>query len=179
MGQTSVVGGEPGVSDADGDREPTIAVPPPEPPPIPDFDRWYAASFEQFVRLAYLLVGSTEIARDLTQDAMVRVLRRWSTIEDPDRYARRAVVNACNSHHRRRAVMRRHPEPDPGTYELGAGELTDALAQLPPRQRAVLVLRYWADLPEAEIAETLGTKRGTVASLLHRAHARLKETIER
>jgi len=184
MGQTSVVEEEPGVTEANLEGDPVCALqevppPPPSPPAAHDFDRWYADRFEQLVRLAYLLVGSSDVARDLTQDAMVRVLRKWRTIEDPDRYARRAVVNACNSHHRRRALIRRHPEPDPGTYELPARELTDALAQLTAKQRAVLVLRYWGDLPEAEIAEVLGMKRGTVASHLHRAHARLKETIER
>jgi RNA polymerase sigma-70 factor (sigma-E family) len=143
------------------------------------FDAWYGANVESLVRLAYLLVGSQDLARDLTQDAMVRVLRRWRTIEHPDHYARRAVVNACNSHHRRRAVARRHPEPDPASYELEARELTDALARLPYRQRAVVVLRYWGDLPEADIAEALGVKRATVASLLHRAHAQLKEVLER
>ncbi|HEY4376095.1 MAG TPA: sigma-70 family RNA polymerase sigma factor, partial [Acidimicrobiales bacterium] len=113
-----------------------------------------------------------------TQDAMVRVLRKWRTIDHPDHYARRAVVNACNSHHRRRALARRHPQPGPESYELEAQELSDALAQLPPRQRAALVLRYWGDLPEADIADAIGVKRSTVASLLRRAHAQLKETID-
>jgi RNA polymerase sigma-70 factor (sigma-E family) len=142
------------------------------------FDEWYAVSFDGLVRLAYLLVGSPDVARDLTQDAMVRVLARWRSIDHPDHYARRAVVNACNSHHRRRAVMRRHPQPEPGSYELEASELTDALARLPHRQRAALVLRYWSDLPEAEIAAALGVTRNTVASLLRRGHERLRELIK-
>ena len=145
----------------------------------PTFETWYAESFDRLVRLAYLLVGSTDVARDLTQDAMVKVLRRWSTVEDPDRYAHRAVVNACNSHHRRRAVARRHPSPRAEPTDLGARELTDALDRLPPRQRAAVVLRYWGDLTEDDIAAALGVKRGTVASLLHRAHAELAQVIDR
>jgi len=153
-------------------------------PPVPakrqgGFDDWYSDNFEPLVRLAYLLVGSQDAARDLTQDAMVRVLRHWGSIDHPDQYGRRAVVNACNSHHRRRALVRRHPQTDPGSYELEARELTDALARLPHRQRAALVLRYWSDLTEADIASALGVKRSTVASLLRRAHAQLKEAIER
>jgi len=144
-----------------------------------DFDSWYAATFTKWLQLATLLVSDREIARDLTQDAMVRVLARWRTISEPDAYARRAVVNACHSHHRRMAVVRRQPTPDVATAELGARELTDALQRLPQRQRAAIVLRYWGDLTEDDIAAALGVRRGTVASLLHRAHARLQEVIER
>jgi RNA polymerase sigma-70 factor (sigma-E family) len=178
--QTSVFEGVAMVPEADEVAErPAESVPAVETGAGTDgFELWYAENFERLVKLAYLLVGSQEAARDLTQDAMVRVLRKWRTIDHPDHYARRAVVNACNSHHRRRALARRHPQPGPESYELEAQELSDALAQLPPRQRAALVLRYWGDLPEADIADAIGVKRSTVASLLRRAHAQLKETID-
>lgn len=146
--------------------------------PRASFDDWYASAFDDLVRLAYLIVGSRDIARDLTQDAMVGVFRHWDRIDRPDHYARRAVVNACRSHQRRAVVARRHqPGPMPPA-ELGAAELTDALAKLSERQRTAVLLRYWADLPESDIAEIIGVRRGSVASLLHRALAELRKVIE-
>ncbi len=144
----------------------------------PDFDVWYRSRFDSLVRLAYLMVGSQETARDLTQDAMVGVLRQWDRVDEPDRYARRAVANACRSHQRRLALVRRHPVTPAAPAELGAGELGDALAKLSERQRTALLLRYWADLPESEIAGILGLRRGTVASLIHRGLAELRKVIE-
>jgi RNA polymerase sigma factor (sigma-70 family) len=143
------------------------------------FDHWYASRLSELVRLAALMVGSREVAFDLVQDAMVGVLKHWDRIDDVERYSRRAVANACRSHHRRVAVVRRHPPPPDDPVELGANELNDALSKLSVRQRHAVVLRYWADLPEAEIAEILGLRRGSVASLLHRALAELRKVIER
>ena len=142
------------------------------------FDAWYRDHFDGLVRLAYLMVGSHDVARDLTQDAMVGVLRQWSRIEEPDRYARRAVANACRSYRRRAGVIRRLPVPPMSSAELGASELTDALSRLTERQRTVLMLRYWADLPESDIAAIVGVRRGSVASLTHRALAELRKVIE-
>jgi len=148
-------------------------------PERPSFDQWYAKRFLELVRLARLMVGSQEVALDLVQDALVGVLRRWEDIERPDHYARRAVTNACRSHHRRMNIARRHPTSAAESVGLGANELDDALARLTPRQRAVLVLRYWGDLPESEIADILGVRRGSVASLHHRALTELRKVIER
>lgn len=142
------------------------------------FDTWYGTHFELLVRLAYLMVGSQDLARDLTQDAMVGVLRHWDRIDNPEHYARRAVANACRSHQRRAAVVRLHPVAPTLPTELGAGEMSDALAKLSDRQRTAILLRYWADLPESEIAEIIGVRRGSVASLLHRALAELRKVIE-
>jgi DNA-directed RNA polymerase specialized sigma24 family protein len=66
------------------------------------FEAFCRGSYEPMVRLAFLLTGSLETAEDLVQDVLVRTERRWESIEHPDAYVRRAVVNACHSHHRRR-----------------------------------------------------------------------------
>jgi len=124
------------------------------------------------------MVGSHDLARDLTQDAMVGVLRHWNRIEEPDHYARRAVANACRSHQRRARLVGRLPVSPAVSGELGADELTDALAKLSERQRTAIMLRYWADLPESDIAAIIGVRRGSVASLLHRALAELRKVIE-
>ncbi len=131
------------------------------------------------VRLAFLLTGSLDVAQDVVQDAFVSVHRAWSRVRDPRAYLRRAVVNACTSHHRR-MFRERRTSASPGStiVDLGADELFDVLETLPARQHAAIVLRYWHDLDESDIASALGCRPGTVGSLLHRAIARLREVIE-
>lgn len=157
-----------------------------DPPPATSGRAWpegfevlYREQYAPMVRLAVLLVGSTEPAEELVQDAFIRVRRRWSEIEHHSAYLRVVVVNGCRSHHRRRALERRRlPEPDiaqPGAPD----EMWDAIAALPFRQRAVVTLRFYEDLPEAEIAAALGCPPGTVASTLHRALARLRQEVPR
>lgn len=144
------------------------------------FAEFYRDNLTAMTRLAFLLVGSREAAQDLTQDAFVRVHAKWASVTEPKAYLRRAVVNACNSHHRRRGVERRLT-PRPADTDVAASapdELFDALAQLPYRQRAVLVLRYYHDMSEAEIAATLGVRPGTVGSLASRGLERLRAVIE-
>ncbi len=142
------------------------------------FEEFYAASFQDLVRLAALLVGSVPVAEDLVQDSFVKVHRHWGRIEAPLPYTRRAVVNACNSHHRRRFLERRHAalvvEP---VQDLGASELADALGALPAKQRAAVVLRFYEDLTEVDTAAVLGCRPGTVGSLLHRAMATLRSAL--
>lgn len=148
--------------------------------PAPAFDRFYREETPAMVRVATLLVGSRPVAEDLVQDAFVRVHARWATIESPRAYTRRAVVNACRSHLRRRVLERRHQAGlTVGVADLGARELLDALAQLPERQRAAVVLRFYADLSERETADALGCAPGTVGSLVHRALATLRTAVER
>lgn len=144
------------------------------------FDAFYRSALPDMVRVATLIVGSRPAAEDLVQDAFVRVHGRWSTIDDPAAYTHRAVVNACRSHLRRRVLERRH-RAGLGTdvAELEARELLDALAALPTRQRAAVVLRFYAGLSERDTAEALGCAPGTVGSLVHRALATLRQAIER
>jgi RNA polymerase sigma-70 factor (sigma-E family) len=149
------------------------------PPPDPTFADLYRESHADMVRLAYLLTGSAETAQDLVQDAFVSVHRSWSRVREPRAYLRRAVVNACTSHHRRGFRAKRATETMvPGVATDAPDELFDVLARLSPRRRAAVVLRYWHDLDEAAIADALGCRPGTVGSLLHRALAQLREALE-
>jgi RNA polymerase sigma-70 factor (sigma-E family) len=153
-------------------------------------------SFEEFVharsgslmRTALLLTGQNRAeAEDLLQAALERAYRRWPRVcesGEPERYVRTILANASVDRWRRlaRRPERALPAGHEGaaTHDLAA-ELADrdfllrALASLPPRQRAVLVLRYFDDLPQAEIAEMLGCSLGTVKSQVARALARLRE----
>jgi RNA polymerase sigma factor (sigma-70 family) len=142
------------------------------------FGDFYTGHFSELVRLAALLSGSADAAPDLVQDCFVRLHGRWTAVHDPLPYIRRSVVHACASHHRRVARGRSLPSPEIQHSELGADELEDALAKLPIRQRSAVVLRYYADLPDAEIARALRCRPGTVGSLIHRALADLRKVIE-
>jgi RNA polymerase sigma-70 factor (sigma-E family) len=145
------------------------------PDPFADF---YRAQHEPMLRLAYLLTQSRAIAEELVHDAFIRVQPRWAGLDEPAAYLRRAVTNACYSYHRRRhleqAVI---PEPGGTAYAPEHDEMWDALAALAPRRRAVLVLRYYLDLSEAEIADALGCRPGTVKSMGHRALADLRKAL--
>ncbi len=144
------------------------------------YEDCYREHFRSMVRVAFLLIGSPETAQDVVQDAFVRLHRRWASVQQPAAYVRRSVVNGCHSHHRRlRLERRRRPDPRDLATDLDADEITDALAALPHRQRAALVLRFYLDLPDAEAAEILGCRVGTVGSLVHRGLAQLRKDIER
>lgn len=144
----------------------------------PTFGDLYRDAYADMVRLAFLLTGSTEVSQDVVQDAFVAMHRAWARVREPRAYLRRAVVNGCTSHHRRRFRERARPLVVRGDAALEADELFDVLAALPDRQRAAVVLRYWHDLDDKHIADALGCRPGTVGSLLHRALARLREVIE-
>lgn len=143
-----------------------------------DFDGFCRGAYPPMVRLAFLLTGSTETAEDIVQDALARTYPKWSKVTEPSAYVRRAVVNACHSHHRRRFRERAHPPRAPEPTRLDADELFDVLAALPSRMRSAIVLRYYQDLPEPDIAEILGCAPATVRSLIHRGLARLRMVID-
>ena len=142
----------------------------------------YLRHADEAVRLAYLLTGDRALAEDLVQEAFVRLAGRLVHLRDPDAfpaYLRRTVVNLANSHFRRRKVERTFLErersqvaasttraPDGGVEERD--QMWQALEDLPPRQRAAIVLRFYEDLPESAIAELLQCRPGTVKSLLSR-----------
>src|SRR5262245_59532836 len=138
----------------------------------------YASRWAAMVRLARLLTAADGASEELVQDAFLRVRTKWGTLENPSAYVRAAVVNACRNHQRRRLLERRQPQ-SPGITTDAPDELRSAIARLPSRQRAALVLRYYEDLPEAEIAELLGCSVPAVKSLLHRAVNDLRKVIER
>ncbi len=138
----------------------------------------FRREYAPMVRLATLLVGSDAVAEELVQDAFVAVHRRWSSVDNPGGYLRTSVVNACRSHQRRAALERRRlPRPDEPA-QLGADEVWDALAHLPHKQRAALVLRFYEDATEADIAAALRVRPATVRSLVHRGLAKLRKEIE-
>ena len=170
------------------DGAPIPTVPEASAPTVPEasaaagmsYEDCYRVEFRSLVRLAFLLTGSAETAQDVVQDAFVRLHRRWASVDQPAAYVRRSVVNGCNSHHRHVRLERtRRPDPRVVAVDLDADELTDALAALPHRQRAALVLRFYLDLPDAEAAQVLGCRVGTVGSLVHRGLAQLRKDIER
>ncbi|MGD9796514.1 MAG: SigE family RNA polymerase sigma factor [Acidimicrobiia bacterium] len=142
------------------------------------FEDFYRDRYPDMVRLATLLVGSVDTAQDLVQDCFVKLHPRWTVVTDPLRYVRRSVVNACHSHHRRLRRFRQLGLRPGDAVELDADEMADALAALPHRQRAALVLRFYDGLHDAEIAELLGCRTGTVASLVHRGLASLRLVID-
>ncbi len=146
----------------------------------PSFDEFYRTRFEGLARLGFLLVGSAHRADELAQDACEQVLRRWNQIENPAAYARLAVLNGARSAGRRRRVEARTPGDARPDAVLGpeAVAVRTALAQLPRRQREIVVLRYWADLPLQTIADELDVPLGTVKSHLHRALKTLHSTLE-
>ena len=151
----------------------------------PDFEAFYREQHVPMLRLARLLTGSVTEAEDVTQDVFVRIAPRLGTLDEPAAYLRTMVVNACRSHHRHEAVKARVASTQEAELERSEPsvpshlvELADALAVLPERQRAAIVLRYYADLPEAEIAELLGCRPTTVRTLVARGMAALREVIE-
>jgi len=129
------------------------------------------------VRLAHLLTGSASVAEDIVHDAFIGYARAKDPVADPGAYLRRSVVNLSTNVHRRSARERRHLATvteaivEPGEID----ETWQLVRGLPPRQRAVLVLRFYLDLSEAETARVLGCRPGTVKSSTARALAKLKE----
>ncbi len=145
----------------------------------PSFDDLYRSHYARLVVLARLMTGAMASAEEIVQDAFVQLYRKWSSIEYPTTYVRIAVVNGCHSHGRRQALERRSRKPDrePEVFDTTAIAVRDALEVLTPRQRAAVVLRYFDDLSEREIAQTLGCRPGTVKSLLARSIKKLKESL--
>jgi RNA polymerase sigma-70 factor (sigma-E family) len=158
----------------------------------------YTAHYRSLVRIAALLLHDTAAAEDVVQDAFVAMHASWRRLRDPDKalaYMRQAVVNRARSRLRHlKVVERKTPPPVPesgqihGAFapsaEQGAIHALDrehvmgALRSLPHRQREVLVLRYYADLSEAQIAEAMGISQGAVKSHASRGIAALRQTME-
>lgn len=144
------------------------------------FAAFYRAERPSAVRLAALLTQRAA-AEDVVQEAFAGLYPRFAGLDNPAAYLRVAILNGCRQMHRRRAVeLDRLPRlTTPGTFDPELPAMADAVAALPYRQRAVLVLRYWLDLSEDEIADALGCRPGTVKSLSSRALERLGKEVER
>ncbi len=155
-----------------------------------EFDRFAAAHADGLLRAAYLMVGDRGEAEDIVQECLLRLARKWQRVrqmEHPGAYARRVMFSLVLDGGPRRS--RRKLElvtveitPAAGGEDTASldsrADLIRALAELPARQRAVLVLRYFADLPEAEVATALGCSVGTVKSSASRALERLRRAHE-
>jgi RNA polymerase sigma-70 factor (sigma-E family) len=141
------------------------------------------------IRVAYLMTGDRPLAEDIVQDAFIRFAGRLHSLRDPgafEAYLRRTIVNLTKNHFRRRALERsdlerraserrlEHADRDVADYEA----MRVALLQLPVRQRTAIVLRYYEDLPESQIAELLRCRPATVRSLVARGLEALRHNPE-
>lgn len=152
--------------------------PVPAPRPI-DLDALYRLHRTRLTRLATAITLDRSLAEEVVQDAFAGLHRRSSFVLNAEGYLQRSVVNLSIKVLRRRAVASRHPlDPAPLTNIPELDETWAAVTRLPPRQRAVVALRYWDDLSEREISLALGWPPGTVKSTLHRALRRLKEELQ-
>ena len=150
-------------------------------PSSDSFDAYVAARYRALLRTAYLLTGNHHDAEDLVQATLVKVVGSWRRIEDrPDGYVRRVMVNEHVSrwrkHRGREVVVDRTPELAHRDETDDALSLQAALRELAPRQRAVIVLRYFEDLTERETADLLDISVGTVKSQARDALARLRQS---
>jgi RNA polymerase sigma-70 factor (sigma-E family) len=136
----------------------------------------------ELVRLAAMMLGDVAAAEDVVQDAFERLHRHWRRVREPSSglaYVRSCVLNGCRTVHRRAAVARRYAPrlagradastPDPVSVVDDEAEVVAALQLLTRRQREAIVLRYYADLDVAEIAETLRISPGAVRATIGRA----------
>ncbi|GAQ58569.1 RNA polymerase sigma-E factor [Streptomyces acidiscabies] len=147
------------------------------------FQEFVRARWTRLVRTAYLLTGDPHHAEDLTQTALAKAYRSWrrvSRADSPEAYVRRMLVTCNNDRFRKRRVRESLTAAPPDTVAYAdhpvedRGPLLTALAELPDRQRAVVVLRYWEDLSESEVAEVLGCSQGTVKSQASKGLAKLR-----
>ena len=151
-----------------------------------EFRAFYFAQAARLKGIALLMVGDRGRSEELAQEALLRAYRAWPRIRrsDPGPYVRTALVNLCRNDHRRRMLERKHPTeamPDaefPATSVEDALRLADALKTLPPIRKAAIVLRYYEDLPEAEIAQILDRPLNTVKSDIRRALQALRPLLQ-
>jgi RNA polymerase sigma-70 factor (sigma-E family) len=148
---------------------------------VPQFEEFVAARSRFLLRYALLLTGNAHDAEDLLQAALAATYRHWRTAAagDADAYVRRALLNGyLTARKRRLRSPQRHsvdsPASDPALTVPERDAMWRALSALPPRQRAVVVLRYYEDLDEAGIARVLGVSVGTVKSQASKALATLR-----
>lgn len=147
-----------------------------------DYSAYYQARGPALRRTAYLLAGSWDEAEDLVQATFVKLYVHWTRVrsETADAYARRVLLNEFLGNRRRRRetpvpAIAEQPAAEPSTVDRVV--LDNALAALPPKQRAAIVLRYWEDLSVAETAALLGVSAGTVKSTVSRALVTLRPMV--
>ncbi|HEY3002416.1 MAG TPA: sigma-70 family RNA polymerase sigma factor [Kribbellaceae bacterium] len=145
-----------------------------------DFESAYRAHYATLVRLAAMTTGSPALAEEIVQDVFIDYYRHAASVVEPVRWLRRAVVNRTVSWTRRQILERRHrgmhQEDEWHHLNPEAFAVREVLRRLKPRHRAAVFLRYYLDLPDAEIAEALGCRPATVRSLLHRGLTMMRES---
>ena len=147
-----------------------------------DFEEFVAARSGALLRTAYLLAGNHQDAEDLVQAALVKAVPKWGTVREHEQYVRRILLHESVSRWRRRRWRETSAESLPEVPAQGLDvdtrlALRQAMAQLAPRQRAVVVLRYFDDLTEVQTAEVLGVSVGTVKSQARDALGRLRTLV--
>jgi len=147
-------------------------------------EAWFQSEHASLLRLAVLLTGELHAAEDIVQDAFLRLHRRskQGPIDDVAPYARAIVVNLARTRFRRRQRLQDGPVPEGSIdgHDGAAGdrdEMWRALMELSARQRAVMVLRYYEDLSEQQIAQVLGTSTGAVKKYADRARTRMRSLL--
>ncbi len=153
----------------------------------PSFEEYAAASWPWLYRTAYLLAGNHADSEDLAQQTLIKAHGAWAKVsasDSPNAYVRRILTNTFLSSKRpkaRQLELLTDDVPEPGHHPAAGSEERMALwphvKRLPRQQRAVIVLRYYEELSEGEIAETLGCSRGTVKSTAHRALKSLRSAL--
>ncbi len=131
------------------------------------------------VRLAYLLTGRQAVAEDVVQEAFIKTHQAGSRVRNPWSYLRTTVVNGCRSWGRHQQVVERNRPSPPEPVLQQPDELWDALNSLDERRRSAIVLRYYLDLPDDEIAEILDCRPATVRTSIHRGLKQLRLEIQR
>ncbi|PBC64089.1 RNA polymerase subunit sigma-24 [Streptomyces sp. Tue6028] len=154
-----------------------------------EFQHFVVGRWPRLMRTAFLLTGEQHAAEDLVQTTLEQVFVAWRRVgsaDEPEAYVRRVMINAHSRRHRRRLKEFLAPKDDSGlTRELAdsgdrmaqaddRGALLKALAELPPRQREAVVLRYWEDLSETQAAEAMGCSVGSVKSNAAKGIAKLR-----
>ncbi|WP_225821024.1 SigE family RNA polymerase sigma factor [Streptomyces naphthomycinicus] len=154
-----------------------------------EFQSFVVGRWPRLMRTAFLLTGEQHAAEDLVQSTLEQVFVAWRRVgaaDDPEAYVRRVMINGHARRHRRKLREFLAPKDDSGLVREVAdtgdriaqaddrSTLLKALAQLPPRQRAAVVLRYWEDLTETQVAEAMGCSVGTVKSNTAKGIAKLR-----
>ena len=148
---------------------------------VSSFDQFYQEERTQQVRRAFLLLGCADAAHDVVAESFTQVLRRWSDISEPGPYLNRCVLNGCRSAGRMRTERGTSPletaPPEVTASSEETVEFAHLLIELPFKQRAAIVCRYYGGLTENEIAKLLECRPGTVGPLIYRGLNKLREDL--
>jgi RNA polymerase sigma factor (sigma-70 family) len=153
-------------------------------PLLAEIENVYRTEYRKFLRLALALLGDRELAHEAVQETFARAIRsrmQLLTLASLEGWLWRTLVNHCRDLLRAKrpaTASEEHAQLPRGDEPGVHGELRDAIARLPERQRLVIFLRHYADLTYEQIAEATGVERGTVAATLHTAHASLRRAME-